>query len=147
VDTPPTVLSSVRADANPTNRFSVSFTVTFSESVTGVDTGDFNLTKTGPIHGETVTSVTGGPIIYTVSVNTGTGNGTLRLNVVDNNTIVDATSNPLGGAAVGDGNFNGGQTYTVTHFALFLPLIEASLTASPSTNQGVLSDLPAYPGP
>ena len=36
--TPPTVLSSLRANANPTNAASVDFTVTFSESVTGVDT-------------------------------------------------------------------------------------------------------------
>ncbi|MGQ9491698.1 MAG: hypothetical protein ACUVS6_13575 [Anaerolineae bacterium] len=40
--TAPTVLSSVRLDPDPTNADSVRFRVTFSEEVTGVDTGDFS---------------------------------------------------------------------------------------------------------
>src|SRR6185369_13453390 len=40
----PSVLLSVRADANPTNATDVNFTVTFSESVNGVDASDFALT-------------------------------------------------------------------------------------------------------
>src|SRR5450759_3961866 len=42
--TAPTVVSSLRADPNPTSAASVNFTATFSESVTGVDAGAFNLT-------------------------------------------------------------------------------------------------------
>ncbi|MBK7455505.1 MAG: hypothetical protein IPJ46_17800 [Anaerolineales bacterium] len=115
---PPTILSITRASISPTSASSVDFTVTFSEPVTGVDTAlpfnDFTLTTSG-ITGASITSVT--PVSgtsYTVSVNTGSGNGTIRLDVVDDNSIMDAASNPLGGAAVGDGNFATGEVYTIT---------------------------------
>jgi hypothetical protein len=113
----PTVISSVRVSASPTNLAIVDFTVAFSESVTGVDIvapfNDFNLTTSPDINGASVTSVMGSGAAYTVTVNTGSGNGTIRLDVVDDNSIVDAASNPLGGAAVGDGNFTTGEVYTI----------------------------------
>ncbi len=122
--TVPVVSSSVRGSINPTSAASVNFTVTFSESVTGVDIvapfNDFALTKTGSVSGASVTGVSGSGTIYTVTVNTGLGNGTLRLDVADNNSIIDADSNPLGGVAVGDGNFTSGETYTVTKSAIFV---------------------------
>ena len=115
--TPPTVLSSMRVTPSPTNLASVQFTVTFSEPVTGVDTvtpfADFSLTTTG-VTGASVTGVA--PIsgtTYTVTVNTGSGNGTLRLDLVDDNSIVDTASNPLGGAALRDGDFTASQTYDI----------------------------------
>ena len=109
----PTVASSLRAISNPTNAASVKFNVTFSESVTGVDAGDFTLTTTDSVSGAAVIGVSGLDSVYTVTVNTGNGPGTIRLDVVDNNSIVDAASNPLGGAAVGDGNFTGGELYDI----------------------------------
>src|SRR5262249_26273238 len=45
--TAPTVSSIVRADADPSNASSVHFSVTFSESVTGVDASDFALAASG----------------------------------------------------------------------------------------------------
>jgi len=115
--TVPVVSSSVRGSINPTSAASVNFTVTFSESVTGVDIvapfNDFTLTKTGNVSGASVTGVSGSGTIYTVTVNTGLGNGTLRLDVADNNSIIDLDSNPLGGVAVGDGNFTSGETYSI----------------------------------
>jgi hypothetical protein len=113
----PTVVSSLRAGANPTSAAMVSFTVTFSESVTGVDVSDFALTKTGAIAGESVTGVSGGPAVYTVTVNTGTGSGAIRLDVVDDHTIVDAALNPLGGS------YTGGETYDVRLYRTYLPLV------------------------
>ena len=110
--TPPTVVSSDRAGSNPTSAASVQFTVTFSESVTGVNTGDFTLFTTG-VSGAAITGVSGSGTSYTVTVNTGTGNGTIRLDVVDNDSIVDGAANPLGGAGAGNGNFTTGQFYTV----------------------------------
>jgi CSLREA domain-containing protein len=104
--TAPTVLSSTLVSASPTTLTSVQFTVTFSESVTGVDTSDFSLTETG-VTGGSVTGVSGSGAIRTVTVNTGSGNGTIRLNVLDDNTILDAANNPLNGA------FSSGQTYTI----------------------------------
>jgi hypothetical protein len=108
--TVPTVVSSLRTTANPTGAASVSFTVRFSESVTGVDVTDFALTTSG-ITGAFVSTVTGSGTTYTVTVNTGTGNGTIRLDLMDNNTIIDAAGNLLGGAGVN--NYTSGQLYII----------------------------------
>jgi hypothetical protein len=123
--TPIKALSIVRASANPTtSATSVDFTVTFSGSVTGVDTtapfNDFSLTTTGSISGASVTSVSGSGATYTVTVYTGSGAGTIRLDVVDDNSIVDAASNLLGGVALGDGNFTTGETYTIPNVKAYI---------------------------
>ena len=120
--TPPTVVSSVRANSNPTAAVTVAFTVTFSEAVSGVDVSDFSLT-TGGVIGASVTSVTGNGATRTVSVNTGSGSGFIGLNVLDDNTIVDAFSNPLNGA------FSIGQNYTIDKT---LPSLAAISLGNPS---------------
>jgi large repetitive protein len=111
--TPPYVTAIDRADASPTNASSLHWTVTFSESVTGVDTSDFALARTG-ITGGSVTGVSGsgsGP--YTVTATTGTGDGSLGLNLVDDDSIHDGAGNPLGtSGGAGNGNFTG-QTYAI----------------------------------
>ncbi|MBI5839740.1 MAG: S-layer homology domain-containing protein [Chloroflexi bacterium] len=118
LDAFPVVTSILRADTSPTSAASVNFTVTFSESVNGVDTGDFSLTTSG-VSGATVSGVSGTGSSYTVTVNTGTGNGTIRLDVVDDDSILDAALNPLGGAGAGNGNFATGETYTVSKSPTF----------------------------
>ena len=110
--TAPTVQSINRAGTTPTNAASVSWTVLFSESVTGVDASDFALVTTGAVTGATITTVSGSGSQYTVTANTGTGSGTLGLNLVDNDTILDASANRLGGTGSGNGNFTG-QSYTI----------------------------------
>ena len=131
IDTiPPTVVSVIRVDPNPTNAASVDFTVTFSENVTGVDTADFAPTKTGTIAGESVETVNGGPIVYTVTVNTGSGDGTLRLDAIDDDTILDLASNPLGGIGLGNGDFTTGETYDIDKTAPTVTM--TSLTSDPT---------------
>jgi len=103
----PTVISSLRADPNPTSAVIVRFTVTFSEPVSGVDVGDFSLTMSGGVSGSVVTGISGSGSVYTVTVNAGSNNGTLRLNVLNNNSIKDALLNPL---AAG---FTSGESYTI----------------------------------
>jgi len=112
--TPPRVVSSLRLDPNPTNAPSVRFTVNFNETVTGVDAADFLLTPSG-ISGAAVSLVSGvsGSSVYTVTVSTGSGTGTLRLDVTDNDTILDAVGNRLGGLGTVNGNYNGGEIYSV----------------------------------
>jgi len=121
----PKIGSNLRADPNPTSAASVNFTVTFSESVTGVDVSDFSLTKTG-VSGATVSGVSGSGSVYTVTVNTAplvSGVGTIRLDVVDNNSIVDAASNPLGGVGLSDGSYTSGETYDVRFYRAYIPLV------------------------
>ena len=109
---PPVVSSITRANPNPTNAASVNFTVTFSAAVTGVDVSDFSLTATG-LTGAAVTGVSGSGNTYSVSVSTGSGDGTLRLDVVDDDSIIDLLLNPLGGTGVGNGDFSTGPEYTI----------------------------------
>lgn len=108
----PTVVSIIRTNPSPTGAASVNFTVTFSRSVTGVDVTDFTLTTSG-VTGAWVSAVDGAGTTYTVTVNTGSGDGTLRLNVTDDDTIVDDASSPLGGSGPGNGDFTSGQVYTI----------------------------------
>lgn len=112
---PPVVSSIVATSFNPTqNNKSVSWTVTFTESVSGVDAGDFALAQLGGAAGASISSVTGSGTTWTVTANTGTGtSGTLGLNVVDNDSIV-AGGLVLGGPGAGNGNFTG-QKYTLVN--------------------------------
>jgi hypothetical protein len=74
--TAPTVtVNHAVGQADPTNVSPLTFTVVFSEPVTGFATGDATLsgTVTGPLIG----AVTGGPTTYTVAVSGMTGDGTV----------------------------------------------------------------------
>jgi hypothetical protein len=117
-NTPPTVSSIVRAGGSPTGASSVSWTVTFSEIVNGVNSTDFALVPGGAVGGAAITSVTGGGTTWTVTAGTGTGDGTLGLNLVDNDTILDQAGNPLGGVGAGNGSFTG-QVYSIVKVASF----------------------------
>ena len=86
---PVKVFTITRLDSNTTNSASVSFQVTFNKAVTGVDVSDFAVTTTGGITGASVNSISGSGHFYTVTVNTGNGDGTIRLDIVDNDTIID----------------------------------------------------------
>lgn len=114
-DPPPTVSSIATSGAASTNAPSVSWTVTFSESVTGVDTSDFSLVRTGGVTGGTL-AVTGTGATRTVTASGLAGDGTLGLNLVDDDTIKDTGGNSLGGTGTGNGNFTG-QLFTLDHTA------------------------------
>jgi len=112
----PSVLSSARASANPANAANVNFTVTFSEPVAGVDVSDFVLTTTG-VSGATVSGVSGSGAIYAVTVNTGSGDGVIRLDVLDNDTIVNSVPKPL------NGGYTSGESYTIDKTAPITAII------------------------
>ncbi len=118
--TPPFVLSSVRASTNPTIATSVDFTVTFSENVTAVDNADFS---TSGIADAAVSGVSGSGDTYTVTVNTGSSSGTLRLDV-----IVDPANPILDGTSTQVLAYNAGQSYTVDHS---LPVVSSIVRANP----------------
>jgi fimbrial isopeptide formation D2 family protein/uncharacterized repeat protein (TIGR01451 family) len=113
----PVVTGIARADADPTNAAEVRFAVTFSATVTGVDQSDFTLTTSGGISGASVTGVSGSGNTRTVTVSSGAGSGALRLDLSDDDSIVDGFSVALGGAGAGNGDFSGGQQYTIDRIA------------------------------
>ena len=135
--TAPTVLSINRAGSDPTNAQSVNFTVTFSESVTGVDATDFVTVDGGGLSGSSVTGVSGSGATRTVTVDTGIGDGTVGLNLVDDDTITDSLGYQLGGTGLGNADFTG-QAYTIDKTPPSTPTITASNPASPSTNASPL---------
>ena len=96
----PTLLSIALASPNPTNAATVAFTVTFSEPVTGVDATDFTAGVSG-LTGTFTPVVAGSGAVYTVTLPTGAGDGTLSLNVVNDGSIADLAGNVLTGGAAG----------------------------------------------
>ncbi|MEI7644927.1 MAG: Ig-like domain-containing protein [Chloroflexales bacterium] len=115
----PCVRSIARADASPTNAATVVFTITFDQALTGVDTADFHVTTTGDQGGASIGTLNGGPTIWSITVHAVDGaTGSIRLDLVDNGTIVaaDGTAKPLGGM-VGNGGFSSGEVYHIDHVA------------------------------
>jgi Lamin Tail Domain/RTX calcium-binding nonapeptide repeat (4 copies) len=105
-NTVPTIDNITRTNPNPTSASSVSYTVQFSEAVTGVDATDFELVTSG-ISAAKITQVIGTDDTYTVEVDTGTGDGTIQLNLVDDDSITNGLMVPLGGMGVNNGNTTG----------------------------------------
>ena len=81
---------------NLTNAGNVTYQVVFSENVTGVDASDFQLATNGT--NGTITQVSGNGSSYTVNVSGITGNGSLGLTLLDNNSIRDLANHPLSNA-------------------------------------------------
>ena len=77
---------------------------------------------------------------YTVTASTGTGDGTIRLNLVDNDSITDQLGNPLAArdAGAGDGSFQGvAAIYTIDKTAPTVSSINRANTSP--TNAGTVS--------
>ncbi|SDT23587.1 gliding motility-associated C-terminal domain-containing protein [Mucilaginibacter mallensis] len=107
---------------SPTNAISVQYTVTFGAAVTGLSTSNFSLTTTGGISGASITSIAGSGTTYTVTANTGTGDGTIALNLANATGLSPGISTTLPFA---------GQAYTIDKTA---PLATGLLYASNNTN-------------
>lgn len=107
----PTVAEVSATNPFITNASTVNYQVTFSEAVTGVDVSDFLLSTN--INGAAIQNISGSGNTYIVSINTGNGDGTLRLDLTDNDSITNSTGNPLGGTGLGNGNFTSGTTYSI----------------------------------
>lgn len=131
--TVPTIDSIDLADPDPTNSATVNYTVTFSQDVTGLDETDFQLAA-GSIADAAITSVTQvNGSTYTVSVSTGTGDGTIGLNFVDNDSVVNPLIVPVGGTGVNNGNVTG-PIYTVDRTD---PTVTITPVAPDPTNSAV----------
>ena len=112
----PRVLSIGYVGTAEGNAQEVLFEVTFSQAVSGVDATDFALTAIEGLGAKaaTIAAVTGAGAVYTVHVSLAGDPRTLRVDVLDDDSIVDAALVPLGGAGLGNGPFTGGETYPPT---------------------------------
>lgn len=130
---PVSVVSVTRASPNPTGAATVDFTVTFSGPVSNVTAPAFSITTTGGISGSPHTSgITGSGAIYTVTVNTGTGNGTLQLGVTGISIINHLSNIP----------YSTGEVYTIVRTAPTGSLTinsGATYTNSPTVNLAITS--------
>lgn len=106
----PVAQSITRADANPTALPAVSWTVVFSEPVSGVTKQNFQLVSTG-LGGTMITQVSPSPgtssSAWTVTALTGSGSGTLQLNLANATGITDAAGYAPTGIPLA------GQSYTI----------------------------------
>ncbi len=144
----PSVSSIVRAGgASATisaSAASVDYTVTFSESVTGVGTSDFTLTTTGTASGN-IASITGSGATYTVTVNTLSGDGTLRLDLNSSGTGIKNGSN----VDIASG-YTSGSTYALDRTAPNAPStpdMTSGTDSGTSSSDNVTSDnTPTFTG-
>jgi hypothetical protein len=116
---PTGVVSINRVQTTPTNLASVQWTVTFTNQVTGVAAGNFSLVNSGlgGAPGITGVSAVGGTpaASWTVTASTGSGSGTLGLNMVNGTGVASIVNLPFTG-----------QVYTID---LVPP--DTSITAQP----------------
>ncbi|NIE74160.1 DUF4347 domain-containing protein [Pantoea sp. Ap-967] len=99
--TTPYATGITRVDTTPTNSATVSYRVTFSETVANVDASDFNLIFGGDVTGniQSVSSLDG--MTYTVTLANLSGTGTVRLDLKPGTDIADAAGNLVPGGRVG----------------------------------------------
>lgn len=125
----PSVTSITSLTSSPTNADILNFQVTFSEAVTGVDPSDFFLTSN--TNGVVIQKVSGSGSTYTVSIHSGSGDGTIRLDVQDDDTIVNSVGNMLGGVGLENGNFANGTSITIDRTApTIISILRAGTTPS-----------------
>jgi hypothetical protein len=106
---PPTVSQLVRGNASPTNAGSVTFNLLFSEIVTNPIAENFTLVPGGLVAGAMITNSVCNMTVKScvITVNTGSGSGTLGLNLTNSTGVTDS-------AGLGISNLPyDGQVYTL----------------------------------
>jgi hypothetical protein len=138
IDTTAPAPTLTAADPTTTVRNStVHYTLSYPELTFGVDAGDFTLTTTGTVAGAAITGLTepGGPgTPYVISVSTGTGLGTIEVDLRSSGTGISDTAGNLSGGATG-------PVYTVADRAPVAHNEVVTLSAAQATLTGnVLSN-------
>jgi hypothetical protein len=97
-----TVSSIVPVSGSPSKNTTVTFQVTFAASVSGLTTSNFTTINGGGVTGSSVTSVARvSDNVYNVTVNTGSGSGTLGLTLANDNGLTPSIANePFTGTPV-----------------------------------------------
>lgn len=131
--TAPSVASIVRSSTNPANEgTTVSWTVTFSEPVTGVTVGKFSLSE-ATTTGSTLIGIAGSGASYVVSAILGIGSGTVGLNLTTKTGIINAAGLTLSSTFTG-------EVYTVTGAAAPSGTVRYVSTVGVDGTAGTLSD-------
>jgi gliding motility-associated-like protein len=113
------------------NTSTVEFSVIFASGVTGVDATDFSLTTTG-VSGASITGISGSGSTYTITVNTGSGDGTIRVDLEGTPTITPTVTNAP---------YTSGQVYSIDKTAPSNPMIVAITTDSgANSSDGITND-------
>ncbi|MFN7621602.1 MAG: hypothetical protein ACK5RS_00485, partial [Acidobacteriota bacterium] len=99
------VQSIARVGSNPSSSETISWTVTFSEAVTGVTAANFALTGS---RGAEITSVTGSGTTWTVTANVGTADGALGLSMINSTGVTNSA-----GLGLTNVPFSTGDTVTL----------------------------------
>ncbi|QNH63077.1 LamG-like jellyroll fold domain-containing protein [Hymenobacter sediminicola] len=120
-----TVTSVTRLTPSPTATASVQYQVVFSASVTGFSAANLTVTPTGTLSGLSVIGVSGAGTTYTVVLGTGTGEGTLRLNVQNSTGISPTVTNVP---------YTSGETYSIVKSFPVAPLLTVRGAGSASGN-------------
>ncbi len=111
--------------SSQTNENSVVYEVNLSGSASGLSTSNFNLTTTG-VSGASVSNLSGSGDTYEVTVNTGSGDGTVRLDLANSSGVSPAIHNVP---------FTSGETYTINKTE---PTVAISSTESSPTNASTI---------
>jgi hypothetical protein len=110
----PIVLSIERTTpaAQFTSATNVTYTVTFDQSVTGVNAADFSVATSGNLKAALPVVVSGSGAAYAVAISGIHGSGDLRLDLIDDDSI-DAGGEPLGDVGPHNGSFQG-EPYSIS---------------------------------
>jgi gliding motility-associated-like protein len=123
----PTTLNSIIPGSNYSNAGSIQYTVNFGASVNGLSASNFSLTTSG-VTGAAITSVSPpSGSTNTVTVNTGTGDGTIGLNLINAAGLTPGISTSL--------PFTGGTT-TIDKTP---PVVTIGAPSTTSTSTGPVS--------
>ena len=130
----PLVSSIIRLNpsGSSTNVNSITYRITFSENVNGVDVSDFSLTATGGSSGTIASVSASGGNSLDVTVNSITGDGSLRLDVNNSGTgITDDAGNAL------NGGYNSGNAYTIDQTASTVSSVGVPANARYTSGQNI----------
>lgn len=115
-----------------TNLTAVYYQITFSEAVTGVTAADFVATTNGNFSGNLALSLSGSDADYFMAVRGIQGNGSLRLDLVDDDSIQDLAGDRLGGSGAANGDFLG-ESYAIDQRAPYVLGIDRADPSGPAT--------------
>ncbi|HEY8751377.1 MAG TPA: FG-GAP-like repeat-containing protein, partial [Tepidisphaeraceae bacterium] len=145
---PPSVVSINRsAPATAiTAATTVSFAVTFDQTVSGVDPTDFKVVAGGSAAYAGPLVVAGSGSSYTVTINGIHGSGTLQLELVDDDSIKNGSNTPLGGPGLSNGSFMG-QSCTILQTYPTVISINRANPVGPSTTANTVSYTVTFSAP